>query len=172
MCALSGSKSFYSSGQRLPVMMRAIGCIPEDGSGLTPPPSSARSNNITPLANSRAVLNGLGTLTARSPGLPTRSREQNLAVQCISAGARQSCDAYKAGGSAVTCGGANATPSLALVPITLTPDLVRPTPTLRLPALRRPAPSGTAPQATPPPPAATPPLILQQRALPAMKRPG
>jgi hypothetical protein len=165
MCAMSANKTFYSSGRALSVMMRSIGCIPEDGSGMSAPTILTQMGTTSPRMETGQLVRGLGAMTARAPDTMSRSREQGLAVQCISAGARQNCGVYKTGGSAVICKGANATPILALTPITLTPDLARPLPILRLQGLRRPS-------ATPPAPETPPPLILQPRALPPLRRPG
>jgi hypothetical protein len=151
MCAMSANRTFYSNGARLSVAMRAIGCIPEDGSGLPAPTVQTRSFSRMPQASGAAISGGLSVLNARAPSNAMQSRPSQLAVRCISAGARQSCEAYKTGGSRVVCGGADPMPLLALVPITLTPDNLPPAPIRRLPGLRRPPSAPPAATNTPPP---------------------
>jgi hypothetical protein len=168
MCAMSANRTFYSSGPRLSVAMRAIGCIPEDGSGLPAPTVQTRSFSRMPQASGAAISGGLSVMNARAPSNAMQSRSSDLAVRCISAGARQSCEAFKAGGSRVVCGGAIATPLLALVPITLTPDNLPPAPIRRLPGLRR-APTARPATETPPPP--VPPAMEPIRRLPPLARP-
>lgn len=181
MCALSATKTFYSSGRRLSGVMRSIGCIPENGSGLAVSQGTMQSNTRTPPMNRVAIIGGLSGSRAQAQGASRQTRQVGLSVACISAGARQSCEAYKVGGSSVICGGAMATATLALVPITFPPALPPSTGLTRLPGLRRPLPRISLPQTTQPPtstpPTPTPPTATPStptaplRKLPALKRP-
>jgi hypothetical protein len=74
-CRLQGVAGAYSAAPALAQLMRRAGCIPEGSPG-----------------------------TARL-ALPGKSRIGNLTVQCLSPLARAQCNAYRAGGSPVTCAG-------------------------------------------------------------------